>query len=181
MPIRSRSSNGRAVRDAATVEQDIKAWDMRVSRMTYPEIAKVLKLTTEGARQSALRGAALIPTPDAIEGKQRELDELEKISRHCLAVMKREHVQIRDGEAVTFDGSPVLDDGPGLQAVRELVNTQKRRSALMGWDEPKKHEVSGPGGGPVQMEVFGAELASRIAKSDEAAERMRLAAKDAEK
>ena len=157
----------------------MRAWDMRVARMTYPQIAQALGLSNDGARQSALRGAALIPTPDAIEGKQRELDELERASRHCLTVMLREHVTVRGDEAVTLDGRPVLDEGPGLQAVRELVNIQKRRSALMGWDAPKQHEISGPGGMPIQTQVaFGDELMKRMAKIDEAAERMRQAAKE---
>lgn len=158
----------------------MRAWDMRVARMTYPQIAQALGLSNDGARQSALRGAALIPTPDAIEGKQRELDELERVSRHLNTVMLREHVQVRDGQIVSLDGTPILDEGPGIQAARALIETQKRRSALMGWDKPRQHEVSGPGGGPIETRaVFGAELLGRIAKSDEAAERMRQAAKEA--
>jgi hypothetical protein len=131
----------------------------------------------------------MIPTPEAVEGKQLELEELARVSRHFNTVMLREHVMIRDGQVVTverrdpetgalIESRPVLDEGPGLQAGLAIIAAQKRRSALMGWDEPKKHEVSGPGGGPVQIATFGAELQARIAKSDEAAERMRAKAQE---
>jgi hypothetical protein len=38
MAIRQRSSNGRAVRSAVTVEQDLRAWDLRTASLTYAQI-----------------------------------------------------------------------------------------------------------------------------------------------
>lgn len=164
---------------------------MRVARLNYHEIALALApegaapMTDEGARQSALRGAKMIITDDAVEGKQRELDELEAISRHLRTVMLREHVEVRDGKVVTIerrdpetgaliDERAVLDESPGIQAAHALIATQKRRAQLQGWDAPRKQEVSGPGGGPIQTQVqFGTELEARIAKADAAAAAMK--------
>ena len=38
MIIRQRSSNGRAVRSAFTVEQDTRAWELRMASLTYAQI-----------------------------------------------------------------------------------------------------------------------------------------------
>jgi hypothetical protein len=71
------------------------------------------------------RAAQMIPTQDAAEMKQAMLDEMDRMSRHVWGVGERQQ----------------SDDGPGLQAIAQLLRVQERKARLMGLDAPTRRAV----------------------------------------
>ena len=141
MTIKARSGNGRATRAAETVEQDARAWELHCARLTEREIAAQLGIDPATAHRSIVRGAAMIQTPEATEGKKAELAELASISRYLRGVMNREHIRVDHGRVILDEGRRVLDDGPGIRAALGLVRVQERRAKLLGLDEPAKSRI----------------------------------------
>jgi hypothetical protein len=125
MGIRQRSSNGRAVRSADTVAQDWRAWDLRCQHLTYREIGAELGIDPSTAYDEVQRAAQMIPTEGAAEMKQAMLDEMDRMSRHLWSVVGRQQ----------------SNDGPGLQAIAQLLRVQERKARLMGLDAPKRRAV----------------------------------------
>ncbi len=129
------------MRSAFTVEQDKRAWELRIASLTYAQIGTELGIAESTAFESAMRGAALIPTEDMVELKKAELAKPDRIERHLLGVMTRDHVRVDHGHVVMDEGSPVNDDRPGIQAAFGLLRVQERRARLCGLDEPAKFRV----------------------------------------
>jgi hypothetical protein len=66
------------------------------------------------------------------------------MSRHLLEVVERDHFRITpSGRVVMHDGEPVLDDGPAIQAIAQLLRVQERKARLMGLDAPTRRAVDG--------------------------------------
>lgn len=171
---RLRGSNGRFTEEPETNELDKRVWQLRSLRFSFQQIADQLGLSKTGAFMAWKRACKLILTPDQEERRQGELDELDRISRHLLGVMTRQRVMLSGGKPVMLNGETLYDDSPSVQAALGLLKTQERRARLLGLDSPKRHEVSGRGGGPIEAPVVvGAQLQERIARTDAAAARMR--------
>src|SRR5665213_281713 len=137
-----RGSNGRAVRSAETIERDVRTWALRVEHLTYQQIGDELGITKKGARQAVERHAKSIPVEAVADVKQIVLEELDVMSRHLLEVIERDHFRITpSGRVVMHDGEPVLDDGPAIQAIAQLLRVQERKARLMGLDAPTQRAV----------------------------------------
>jgi hypothetical protein len=135
--IRARSGNGRAIRAPETVEQDMRAWELRTRSLTYGQIASELGIAESTAAESARRGAALIPTEGMVEAKKCEVAKLDRRERNMLALVMRED----------------LKPEQRISADLALDRIAKRRAALCGIDEPAKYRV-----GVVTEDVIDAEL-----------------------
>ncbi len=61
----------------------------------------------------------------AAEMKQAMLEEMDRMSRHPWGVVERQR----------------SDDGPGLQAIAQLLRVQQRKARLMGLDAPTQRAV----------------------------------------
>ena len=83
----------------------------------------------------------MIPTEGMIELKKAELVKLDRIERHLLGAMTREHIRVDHGRVIMYDGKRVLADGPGIHAATALLRVQERRAKLLGLDAPAKHRV----------------------------------------
>ena len=140
MTISARDGNGRAIRSIETIEQDRKAAELRSRSMTYAQIAAELDIGKETARQAVIRGNADVPVEPLQEARRLELDKLDRIERHLLGVMEREHLTVSHGRIMMVGDRPLLDDGPGVQAAMALLRVQARRSELLGLDAPEKVE-----------------------------------------
>jgi len=125
MPIKRRRSNGRAIRAADTIAQDWRAWDLRCQHLTYREIGAELGVDRSTAYDAVQRAAQMIPTEGAVVTKQAMLDEMDRMSRHLWRVVERQR----------------SDDGPGLQAIAQLLRVQERKARLMGLDAPTRRAV----------------------------------------
>jgi hypothetical protein len=68
--------------------------------MTYPQIAVELGVSVTTAYDSAMRGMAAVPTEGQVEVKRPDLLKLDRIERHLLGVMTREHIRVDHGGGV---------------------------------------------------------------------------------
>ena len=130
------------MRSAETIERDARAWELRVEHLTSQQIGDELGITKEGARQAVERHAKSIPVEAVADVKQIVLEELDVMSRHLLEVIERDHFRITpSGRVVMHDGEPVIDDGPAIQAIGQLLRVQERKARLMGLDAPTQRAV----------------------------------------
>ncbi|MCU1494852.1 MAG: hypothetical protein JWO62_2616 [Acidimicrobiaceae bacterium] len=109
--------------------------------MSYRQIAAELGCSVSVAYDAVQRGMAMVPLEGAAEAKRQELAKLDRIERHLLGVMEREHITVSHGKVIDIDGIPVLDDGPGVQAAVSLLRVMERRAKLLGLDAPSRSEV----------------------------------------
>jgi hypothetical protein len=114
------SSIGRAVRAADTVVQDWRAWELRCQHLTYREIGAELGIDPSTAYDAVQRAAQMIPTEGAAGMKQAMQEEMDRMSRHLWGVVERQQ----------------SDNGPGLQAIAQLLRVQERKARLLGLDAP---------------------------------------------
>ncbi len=141
MPIKQRSTNGRAVRAGQTIAHNWRAWDLRCQHLTYREIGPELGIGPSTAYDAVQRAAQMVPTEGAVETKQAMLEEMDRMSRHLWAVVERQQVRVDRGRVVTCNGRDVIDDGPGLHAIAQLLRVQERTSRPMGLDAPTRRAV----------------------------------------
>lgn len=127
-------------RSIETAQRDMRAAEMRSRSMTYQQIADALEMSVGAAYKAVQRAFASIPTEEAVEAKRQELDKLDRIERHLLGVMEREHIKVDHGKVIRDDetGERILDDGPGVQAASTLLRVQERRTRLLGTDAPQR-------------------------------------------
>ena len=124
--------------------------------MTWEAIGTELGIAPTTAYRSAMRGMAAVPTEGQQEAKRAELRKLDRIERHLLSVMEREHITVNQGRVIRIGGepiwengkiayweggTPVLDDGPGVQAAGKLLQVQERRARLLGLDAPTQARI----------------------------------------
>jgi hypothetical protein len=130
------------VRSAETIEQDARAWELRVEHLTYQQIGGELGITNEGVRQAVERHARTIPAEAVADVKQIVLEELDVMSRHLLEGIDRDHLRItQSGRVVMHEGEPVLDHGPAIRAIAQLLRVQERKARLVGLDAPTRRAV----------------------------------------
>ncbi len=169
MTNRQRDGRGRFRRGVATAERDARALELASRSMSYRQIAAELGCDVHTAYTAVQRGLAAIPAPAAAEYRRIELDKLDRLERHLLGVMEREHVSASHGRVVTLDGKPVLDDGPGVQAAVALLRVQDRRARLLGLDAPTLTRVQVEDVVDAEIRRLEAELAAGVGAAGEAA------------
>lgn len=131
---------------ALTAERRAKALTLRVSGLTYEQIADQLGY--------AGRAAAYVDIERALTQRKRdqqaaadlaaplELERLDTMERAAWAVLRRQHTLVSQGRVIKDDaGRPMQDDGPTLDAIDRLLKIQVRRAKLLGLDMPAKVEV----------------------------------------
>lgn len=57
------------------------------------------------------------------------LGRLDGLTAAAMAVLEREHITVNNGRIITIGDEPLLDDGPVLQAVGQLVRIEDARRA----------------------------------------------------
>ncbi|MEV0526036.1 hypothetical protein AB0I66_21605 [Streptomyces sp. NPDC050439] len=126
-------------------------------RMSYQQIAEATGYRNRGdcwraiekCRKAVLQtaGAELIAT---------EAAQLDDLFVAALEVLERDHVVVSHGKVVAgADGTPLLDDGPKLAAIREMRAIRESYRKLTGADAAQKVNVAGA----VRYEVVGVDPA----------------------
>lgn len=146
-PLKAPSMKRTAARDRiaiAAAENEKKALGFRKQGMSYARIAEELGFSGPGsAYKSVQRGISNIPREEAEEMRQIEA---ERLDRAWLAIEDK----VRRGD---------------LNAIDRMIRIQERRARMFGLDMPKKLEMSGPEGGPIQTEDYAEnELLTRLAR-----------------
>lgn len=123
---------------AMQVADDVasRALAMRLRGMSYPDIARVLDYTTEGARKAVIRGMA--------EARTERAETAAEVREQEAARLDRMLTRLAD----------LLDDTDDPQtalAIQDrMLRVQDRRARLLGLDL-QRLEVTGANGGPIQI------------------------------
>ena len=129
------------VRDAELTisERDNRAAGMKLSGLTYEQIADDLGISRTTAFEAVERAMKAVPFEEADTLRKIELAHLDKAQSKALEILDKQHVAISaSGKVVYNDGEPVLDDSVALKAVDSLVKVQGRRAKLLGLDAPTR-------------------------------------------
>lgn len=118
---------------------------------SFAQIANELGDAANGGRATAKSVQAeylkatrdMIPIEEITAARTLTLDELDMLKREALAVMRRPHFLVQFGK-VAIDPrtkAPMIDDGPVLSAIRVLMEIERRRAAIYGYEAPKRQTV----------------------------------------
>lgn len=131
-----------AVRVAAR-EREALALRLRAAGATYAQIgARLGGISESRACHIVRRALARVVHEPAEELRELEGARLDLMQREAMRVLRRRHVVVSHGRIVRGDdGRPLVDDGPTLAAIGQLLRIQERRARLFGLDAPTKHEV----------------------------------------
>lgn len=121
------------------IAKDQQAARMRSRSMTYQQIGDALGMSRQAAHKAVLRAIADIPKEDAAEVLSLELNKLDQYEQRLFEVLDASHMKVSNsGKVVFFDGEPVSDDQPIIQAVTALLRVGDRRAKLLGLNAPTK-------------------------------------------
>jgi len=186
----TRDGRGRFSRTIDTARRDAEAASLRARGRTFDQIAAELRFSSRAkAYEAVQRAYAAIPYEGVEEARRLDLERIDRLIEHCWAVMEREHLTISQGRIVgkrtgwerdeatgellrDADGAPVpvyediLDDGPGMAAVREIRGLLERRARITGYDAPAKSRVEVITADMVESQI--AELEQQLARNDPA-------------
>lgn len=151
----ARDGNGRFVPTLESEEKAARAARMLAENpnLTYQQIADAVGYRDKGSawravqkcRQAVLQQAGA----ELIAAEAAQLDEM---FVSAMEVLDRDHLMVSHGKVITAgDGSPLLDDGPKLAALREMRAIRESYRKLLGVDQPTQVAVSGS----VRYEVVG--------------------------
>jgi hypothetical protein len=118
-----------------------RAWELRSRHPTCAQIGEELGVDPSTAYDAVQRAAQMIPTEGAAEMTQAMLEDMDRMSRQLRGVVERKRDRVDRGGVVTCNGQEVMDDGPGLQAIAQLLQVQERNARLMGLDAPTRRAV----------------------------------------
>jgi len=190
MPGGTRDGKGRYSRTIDTARRDAEAAALRASGRTFDQIAAELRFSSRAkAYEAVQRAYADIPYEGVEEARRLDLERIDRLIGHCWAVMLREHLTISQGRIVgkrvgwerdeatgevlrDGDGAPVpvyediLDDGPGMTAVREIRGLLERRARITGYDAPARSRIEVVT--PETVEAHIAALEAELARNDPA-------------
>lgn len=140
---RLRNGKGRFDRSITTVERDAAAAGLRADGMNYQQIADELGYSGKGeAWRGVQRAKADVAREPVAKLIQTEAAQLDALYVAALEVLERDHVFVSHGRIVKDDdGNPILDDGPKLNAIRELRTIRESYRKLFGADAPSRVSV----------------------------------------
>jgi hypothetical protein len=126
-------------------ERDNRAAGMKLSGLTYEQIADDLGISRTTAFEAVERAMKAVPFEEADTLRKIELAHLDKAQSKALEILEKQHVAISASGKVVYTqakdgkpGEPVLDDSVALKAVDSLVKVQGRRAKLLGLDAPTR-------------------------------------------
>ncbi|NGO68531.1 hypothetical protein [Streptomyces boncukensis] len=141
----ARDGNGRFTRTPDTAERDAQAAQLRAHGRTYRQIAAELGYADPGnAWRAVQRALTAIVREPAEELRAVEAARLDDLYVAALEVLERDHPTVSHGKVIYDDnGDPIPDDGPKIQAIRELRAIRESFRRLEGLDAATKTEISG--------------------------------------
>ena len=118
--------------------RQIEAMNLRIQGVSYSEIKRRLKFSSEGAACNAVKAAMKRTTAEpANELRQLDLARTDDLYSRTVEILNRKHYIVQAGRVV-LDGRKRLENPePIIKAVGVLTRILERRAALMGLDAPK--------------------------------------------
>lgn len=159
---------GNQRKQAAARPTLMKALELRAEGLTLSQIANQLGLSCPQAASKLVQKALKATIEEPAEHLRKvSLERLDLMYREAMDVLRGYHLVISNGVAVrdpTFQFDPdehvdgsvprealIRDTGPVLAAIDRLLKIEERRAKLLGLDAPKKTELTGADGGPVEF------------------------------
>jgi hypothetical protein len=159
-----RNGNGKFTRAAESRKRDYRAAELHGQGWSYQRIADELGFASRGhAHNAVMRAYADMPTEEARQARQADLDRIDRLIEQAWEVMLTPHLTVNNGkvirhfigletdedgiERLDMDGKPipvfadVLDDAPRLAAVNTIKGLLERRARIFGYDAPAKSRV----------------------------------------
>lgn len=185
----SRNRKGKFTRTAAERRRDYRAAELHGQGWSYQRIADELGFASRGhAHNAVMRAYADMPTEEAQQARQADLDRIDRLIEQAWEVMLTPHLTVNNGkvirrfvgletdedgiERLDMDGKPipvfenVYDDGPRLAAVNAIKGLLERRARIFGYDAPAKSRVEVITADMVESQI--ADLESQLARNDPA-------------
>lgn len=132
-------------RTLEAMEKDAQAADLYRRGLTYRQIAGQLGWKSPKSAFEAVRRAARDAGRDSLaaaEALTLMLERLQDYRRLVYRVATTKHyVTTQAGRVVEFNGQPLLDDAPVLNAVDRLLRTDDTEAKLLGLYAPAKSRV----------------------------------------
>lgn len=155
-PKRSRPRQKTTAAVVATAENRRKALQLRLAGLTFEEISDAMNLGNRGAAYSLVNGALEETRREIREDADRYVaEEVHRIERLIRAIWSR---------AV---GTPQNPD-PDLKAIDRVEKLMARKARLLGLDAPVRAELSGVGGGAIEISDARQQFLDRLAALDAA-------------
>lgn len=130
-------------RDSKAALRRAEAARLRAERLTYEEIAAKLGYSGRQAAHAAVEQALLETQTEACDAlRQVELQGIDLIEIEAWKVLRNTHYVVDHGNVVIYQGMPVIDDAPVLQAIDRILKCKDRRAKLLGLDAPTRVEIS---------------------------------------
>lgn len=152
-------------RTLEAMEKDSKAADLYRRGLTYRQIAAELGWRSPNAAFEAVRRAARDAGRDSLAAAEALTLMLERLQDYRRLVYRvavaKHYVTTQSGNVVQYDGKPVLDDAPVLQAVDRLLKTDDTEAKLLGLYAPAKSRVE-----VITEDTVDAEIAALAAEMD---------------
>jgi len=184
-----RGNNGKFTRTAESRKRDYQAAELHGQGRTYQKIADELGFASRShAREAVMRAYADMPTEEAKQARQADLERIDRLIEQAWEVMLTPHLAHNNGkvvrqfvgfelradgtEALDADGkripvfADVLDDGPRLAAVVAIKGLLERRAKIFGYDAPAKSRIEVITADMIESQI--AELESQLARNDPA-------------
>jgi hypothetical protein len=184
-----RDGNGKFTRAAESRKRDCRAAELHGQGWSYQRIADELGFASKGhAHNGVMRAYADMPTEEAQQARQTDLDRIDRLIEQAWRVMLTPHLTVNNGkvirhfvgverdedgiERLDMDGKPipvfedVLDDAPRLAAVGVIKGLLERRARIFGYDAPARSRVEVIGADTVEAHI--AALEAELAANDTA-------------
>lgn len=139
----ARNHMGRYRRTPETVTQDAEAARLyNEENLTYREIAEHFGWSSHVTALRAVQRAYRDLAAPAAAGKARREQELDFLWEAASEILGRDHLVVSHGRIIEgVDGTPLVDDGPKLQAIEQLRKVNESRRKLDGDDAPSRVSV----------------------------------------
>ena len=164
-PAPRRRTGKLATRSVEAAAKRKQALQLRMAGATFDEIAEAMSLTQRGVAYGLVKEALAETQREIREDADRYVaEEVTRLDRLIRAIWP---LAIGRPAGISTTGlTPAV--APDLKAVAQVEKLIGRKSRLLGLDAPIRHELSGPGGAPVEISDAKQRLIDRLASLDEA-------------
>jgi hypothetical protein len=155
---RPRDGRGRYFSTVEDAERDREAARLYRDVRNYQIVADQLGYADRGGAWRAVDRCKKAVQREGGEGViADEAALLDELYAHAVDVLERDHVTVSQGRIMKdVDGTPLLDDGPKLAAIRELRAIRESYRKLYGIDQPSRVSVDAESLGREIGELLGA-------------------------
>lgn len=126
---------------------------LRRTGMTFEAIGEQLGITKQAAHKLWHKTMKDIPVAEVETYRTEQRMRLDALLQRANEILDAPHVVVQHGKVVMYDGEPLRDRGPELDAIAAILKVEERRAKLDGLDTPVKQSIEVDGG--IRYEIVG--------------------------